>query len=248
MPNYLERYDAGQRREVWDELHALGSLDGAPAELRRDVADVANRTMDRAARNVATLYGRLTALGYVFDLPEHARVPPNAAVAADERALIAKAGPLPASLTAWLRIVGVVSFRGHLPSAGTARSWYRQLVDPLEFLPDVQSEIERLAEIEGLDEDEVDEEERDFQLVIAADVYHKNDFSGGGPTMIPLPSDEADARIVEDGDDAPWRPALVWFVDYVRAYFEAGGFRRVAATVSYPDEIVRDLADGLLEI
>jgi hypothetical protein len=29
MPSLIERYDAGERRAVWDELHALGSLAGA---------------------------------------------------------------------------------------------------------------------------------------------------------------------------------------------------------------------------
>jgi hypothetical protein len=99
-----------------------------------------------------------------------------------------------------------------------------------------------------------------FRLPIAGDYLHKNDVSGGAATVVPLPSDEADARVVED--DGVWfeqymqnqsklglpnhvetlaatpRPGdePIWLVDYLRMYFEAGGFRRVAGTTAYPED------------
>lgn len=87
---------------------------------------------------------------------------------------------------------------------------------------------------------------------------------------MPLPSDEADARVVEDDGvwfaeyAANWRRygnetdahaatpprevKPIWLVDYLRMYFEAGGFRRVAGSTAYPDELMQGLAEGLLEI
>ena len=97
-------------------------------------------------------------------------------------------------------VSGYVCFRGWLPSWGSEAAWTDQLVDPFEFLPDVRSEIERV-------EDElVEPEDRGFRLSIAGDYLHKNNFSGGGQTEVPLPSDEADARVFEDDG--------VWFHHY----------------------------------
>lgn len=264
MRSRLERYDAGERRQVWDELHGLGPLSAQSDETRRDAERVARRTMERAAENTGTLYRRLVALGFCFRHPEWALAARGAQHIAEFDALIKKVGAVPPSLEALFAVSGYVCFRGWLPSWGSEAAWTDQLVDPFEFLPDVRSEIERV-------EDElVEPEDRGFRLSIAGDYLHKNNFSGGGQTEVPLPSDEADARVFED--DGVWfhhyasiavahgvgsaeAEALpravekpIWLVDYLRKYFDAGGFRRVAGTASYPEDLTRQLAEGLLEI
>ncbi len=264
MPTFRERYDAGERRAVWDELHALGPLGAVSTDVRADAEMVAVRTIERAVINLAQIHRRLVGLGFEFQLPEYAFVDAGASHAAALRALERKVGAVPATLRALFRAVGEVSFRGWLPSWGSADEWYAQLLDPFEFLADVQSEIERV------EDEEAPEDERDFRLPIAGDYLHKNDVSGGAPTVVPLPSDEADARVIED--DGVWfkeymakvrelgsrAEALVnvpqppdepiWLVDYLRLYFDGGGFRRVAGTEAYPEELVQTLAEGLLEI
>lgn len=266
MGTLLERYDAGERRKVWDELHALGPLSLTPDSMHRDAEAVAQRTMERAASNVGVLHERLRAVGFQFDLPEYAFVPAGDEHAAALRALVEKVHAVPPTLTALFAALGDVSFRGWLPGWGSADEWRAQLLDPFEFMADVRGEIERV------DDELVAPEDREFRLPIAADYLHKNDFSGGAATVILLPSDEADARVVED--DGVWfkryiqnlskfglanevealaaapRPddTAIWLVDYLRMYFKAGGFRHVAGTAAYPEDFTRRLAEGLLEL
>lgn len=259
------RYDAGERRAVWDEIHTLGSLDGITVEHRLDIEAVAHNTMMRAASNFETIQQRLVRLGFHFDDASFAfaRVGPRHALGL--RSLAKAVGEIPVSLTAMFEIIGDISFRGWLPSWGTADEWYGQFIDPFEFLPDVDGEIERVNDADTPAED------RGFRLEISGDYLHKNVCSGGAATFIPLPNDEADARVVEDDgvcfkksmknldalvfDSIPDTDAaldqgkkFIWLIDYLRMYFDAGGFRRVPGTVSYPEELIQTLSTGLLEI
>jgi hypothetical protein len=63
--NFLERYKAGDRAAVWDELLALG--EGVRDErYYADASAVATETMRRARHNVEMLVRRLEAKGYRF--------------------------------------------------------------------------------------------------------------------------------------------------------------------------------------
>jgi hypothetical protein len=65
MPTFLDRYNVGDRVEVWDDLTELG--DGVRHPLYfEDAAAVAKETMRRARHNVETLIRRLDAMGYRF--------------------------------------------------------------------------------------------------------------------------------------------------------------------------------------
>ena len=65
MRTFLERYNAGERVEVWDDLTGLG--DGVRHALYfEDAAAVATETMRRGRQNVETLIRRLEAVGYRF--------------------------------------------------------------------------------------------------------------------------------------------------------------------------------------
>lgn len=65
MATFLERYQAGDRAAVWDDLVALG--EGVRHELYyADAAAVAAQTMRRARHNVELLIQRLDAMGYRF--------------------------------------------------------------------------------------------------------------------------------------------------------------------------------------
>jgi Phosphorylase superfamily len=251
----LERYDAGERVAVWEELRALGSLEHADGALRQAARDVAQRTMQRAAANLATIHRRLIGFGYVFDKPKEALVKPSAGTAKTLRLLRAKIGPVPYSLEAWFEQVGYVFFRGHPASWGGSHHWHDELLDPIEFMYDsswVQDQFEYIAEYGGED----DPDEAAFHFEFAGDFYHKNEVSGGSPTYAVLPSFTADVRIFEDNgarytdfvDSRPGDDDGIWFVDYLRRYFERGGFRRMRPDHTYPPAFWPGLAEGLLEI
>lgn len=62
---YLERYLAGEHKQVWDELTALGAAVRAEP-LYSDALAVARETMRRVRQNLELLVPRLVAVGYQF--------------------------------------------------------------------------------------------------------------------------------------------------------------------------------------
>ncbi len=65
MPTFLDRYNAGERVEVWNDLTELG--DGVRHPLYfEDATAVATETMRRARHNVEILIRRLDTMGYLF--------------------------------------------------------------------------------------------------------------------------------------------------------------------------------------
>jgi hypothetical protein len=65
MRTFLDRYAAGERIEVWNDLTALGEGVRHPLYFK-DAAAVATETMRRARQNVETLIRRLDTMGYRF--------------------------------------------------------------------------------------------------------------------------------------------------------------------------------------
>ena len=255
MTSLPDRYDAGDRVAVWEELRALGSLEHADDALRQAARSVAGRTMQRAAANVATIHRRLIGFGYVFDEPREALVNPKAGPAQTLRLLGAKVGVVPYSLEAWFEQVGYVFFRGRPASWEGSHPWEAELLDPIEFVYDrsaMEAELERQEECA----DNADPDEAAFHFEFAGDFFHKNDVSGGAPTYAVLPACTADVRVFEDNggaytdfvDSRPGDRGGIWFVDYLRRYFERGGFRRMRPGHTYPPAFWPGLAEGLLEI
>ena len=242
MPSLIDRYDLGEKVEVWNEIHELGSLSLLDAASAADVHSVAHRTMGRAATNVATLYERLRSLDFAFEDPQVVYVPITTSRVSPTRRLRESVGEIPASLEAWLELVGDVTFRGHLPALGTLDEWQGQYLDPLEFCCSEDSVSDDLK----FHADWREREEKLFPFTFAGDYLHKNNTSGGAGTCIYLPADEGDARVIEDDGSPESRP--IWFVDYLRMYFQGGGFRRIAQTKSYPAKLLAHLSHGLLEI
>jgi len=269
MSTLAQRYAAGDRVRVWNELHARGSLADAGDAQRNDARAVAAQTMKRAAQNVATLRLRLLDFGYVFNEPRRAHVRPNWGIASTRRALVRTVGPLPLSLDAWFREVGYVFFRGR-PSVWTgSHPWHEELLDPLEFVysrSEIAYQLQMQAEYPDDEPPPASQPyfesagaffpKPSFELVFAGDFFHKNEVSGGGPTVALLPADTADVRILEDTGAAytdfvnsePGDEDGIWFVDYLRRYFARGGFRRMRPDHVYPPAFWPGLAQGLLEI
>lgn len=68
MPTYIDRYLAGERVAVWNELMALGEA-VYRKPVQADANAVAEETMRRARRNIEVLIPRLSAMGYRFAAP-----------------------------------------------------------------------------------------------------------------------------------------------------------------------------------
>ena len=124
MSNWMARYQAGQRVQVWTQIVGMGAAVRSGAD-RDEAASVALEIMRRARENVERLIDVLPQHGYEFDDPVQALVPPPPNVVAQVDALEERVGVLPLSLRYWIQEVGQVNLNGHHPE------WRYSYPDPL---------------------------------------------------------------------------------------------------------------------
>jgi hypothetical protein len=243
LPHH-DRYLAGEHRQVWQDLNALGA---AVREDRHapDALAVAFTTMGRVARNIATIVERLRAIGYEFDAESGERdnvisfgtarrnlwtnnavrerpaplMPPEKFFRADMWRLEEHAGELPISLRAWYEIVGSVTLLGKhpvlSPGDGTPPP------DPLVIAP--FSQVRRAWDDSP---PEVGVEGKPF----AAEL--------GQSYSITLPAARMDAPLENE-------PHGLSFLDYLRLSLQWGGFPGFENAGQKPKEIEL-LTEGLL--
>jgi hypothetical protein len=215
---YLSRYLAGEHRQVWADLQALGE-DVRREPVLSDARAVAEETMHRVRRNVEKIEARLRALEYDFELypdeqernymgsPTRA---PSSESASDVQTIREAVGPIPLSLEAFFNVVGSVDFVGYHP-------WWPEMSDPLVVdLPEVMlGELEEWQDWAETDPDDAGP----FMAPFAPDAYHKDNVSGGPAYAIQLPDPAMDAPV----QNGPVPGQL--FVEYLReAILERGGF------------------------
>lgn len=218
---YFRRYKDGDHAAVWAELISLG-VDVRRANLLGDARSVAQATMERVAKNIDILIGRLNAHGYEFGVYPDGKLPavsficvrPDATSLGHLEELEAMAGTIPLSLRAFWEVVGCVSFLGR------SRKDWPQYSDPLWVDPPWSGIVEYRDLRENAEAGYAvpDGFPKRFLCPIAPDVLHKDNVSGGGPHAINLPDEGADARFQNE-----WHN--VYFVEYLRnAILEWGGF------------------------
>jgi len=222
---YLDRYLAGEHKQVWDELIALGSDVRKPRHLEA-AKQVAQETMRRVAANVDALVERLLSIDYIFKEEDphwyraaererprrgtpkasevRARVPPGPEAQQQLRELEELAGPLPLSLAAFYEIVGSVGLMGYHDTIAPDSGGHF-LPDPLVVLP-LDAMLQEIAS--GYSEG---------AITIAPDSFHKANFSGGAPYEMKLPDPRADGELLNESRG-------LFFVDYLRLAFRHGGF------------------------
>lgn len=172
-PRLLERYQAGDRIGVWNDLRALDEL-VRTKEYEADALAVARATMERARHNVLTIIERLKQLNFEFAHQPHTKT-------TGYQKVEKKLGPLPMSLKAWWEIVGAVNLMGsHDLLCGSVG-----LSDPLWIYPPE-------ATLEDNEESE---------CILAPDRYHKHGYSGGAPYAIGMPSPTADALVLYEPNE-----------------------------------------------
>jgi hypothetical protein len=102
--NWLDRYHAGQRDQVWHELRELGSAVREPG-LIEQAQLVCDEMAQRARRNIEVIIERLSDAGYRFHANDDAQapvtphVPPTAGAAAHADWLAGRFGPVPLTLS-----------------------------------------------------------------------------------------------------------------------------------------------------
>jgi len=226
--NWLGRYQSGDREAVWAELVALGSSVRTGDVVDEAVA-VAQETMVRARENVKELHKRLKSVGYEFQYPDRVYLTPETDGRRRLSELETKIGHMPLSLRAFYEVVGTVDF---------TQSW-AQLVQYHRRERESAPELLYLGEYDPLVVGPLREEPEPWSEVghyffLAADEFHKANYSGGENYHVVLPDAHADFPIsgMYGIDEL--------FVTYLRATFSGGGFRGRIRAVS-EDRCVKDL-------
>ena len=228
MSWFFERYQAGDHQQIWAELLISGS------EAREDEDDhaVIAETMRRARHNVELLVEELPRLGYVFEHPDTAHVPPPDGLAERLDELETTIGVMPLALRAWFEQVGTVDL------VGTHPDWPHPKPDPLQ----VEGEVDYWRdEFELRTEDGLIGPGEPFLVEVSADALHKADISGGPPYGIAVPNPGVDGLLYGE-----WHQTT--FMTYVRIAFRHAGFAGYDHPPDYRDGQLVPLPDQLREL
>ncbi len=220
---WLERYERGEREEVWRELRQCGQRVREPEVVEQAWA-VCDAMAHRARQNVDVVIERLRQQGYRFHTNDDARnpvaahLPPGPGVDIVESWLETNVGPAPMAVLSWLRVVGNVWL------VGTHPDWPEAVeVDPLVVelegsrYADVSMAQHLDAELEAWQESHEGEDDLDvFVLPVSPDRVHKANVSGGPPYGIQLPDATAEGLFMGE--------VAMPFVAYLNWVFAYGGF------------------------
>lgn len=248
---------ASRETPSWDELVALGPIEGP---LRETALRVARTRMERVARNADRIAANLRAMGW--PLHDHARrsahhvpearnaftgevrmahdVDVDALLADTERRI---GGRLPVALEAYWRGVGQIDFSPVLDAE--LPDWVDDVdveeLDPLVVWgPDfvLGSVDDWCARVEEAGEPELADP---LALEIAPDRFHKMGISGGGPYEIAVPDARADPPVL----GAPETLPLLAYLEHAIAWGGMPGLARSAALSPRVVEALASLRTGL---
>jgi hypothetical protein len=241
--SYLERYQAGEYEQVWNEMAPRYWKEAQAEPFYSEALAVARAMMARVRENIVTLIPRLESINYSFgyvwideirpyfaDIEAWAQEqpptlsPPLSDVQDRFRRLEEDGIRLPISLRAWYEIVGAVNFVG-TPPARWAPSG--SSLDPLRVDP--------------LEDYMIEECIRYKQLCIAPDEFHKYYTSGSGGYCIELDAPSTDG-LIEGG----WLRTS--FVEYLRIAISWGGFPGIGRWHKRPEKDIAYLTEGLLPL
>jgi hypothetical protein len=253
MGIYLERYQSGEYKQVWDDLILLDKAVLEP-DVYEDAATVARETMKRVRHNVELLYERLIELKYKFEAPEYAF---REAIPHERKIHLTYIedtfGKLPLSLRMWYEEVGDVVFLGSHPLLSNLLPKYKEprtnqpecclYSDPFfcfiwEFDPKSLYTFTK-ADATGFVE-------------FSPDYYYKVGVSGDEPLKLKLSHNSIDSTVYNF-------VRKIYFVDYLRWVFHWGAFPGFEKYLNPESNYKRDsnwrfpltelsyLTDGLLE-
>lgn len=244
--NWLGRYRAGEREAVWWEFRQLGEGVRDPA-IADEVQAVCDEMAIRARWNVELIVRRLVEQGYAFHTNDDGQEPvvpwqpPSAGVADTIATLEARWGPLPMTVSSWMRIVGDVWLVGTHPRWSQSNE-----ADPLvielagDRYPGGSAEDAWASEHDAWESMSIDDPSMGgFVIPVAPDRLHKMNVSGGPPYGFRLPDACADGWFVAEQSTS--------FVVYLNGVFGNGGFPGRTAN-AIEAELKRSLSEGLLDL
>jgi hypothetical protein len=240
-------YTNGKREEVWKELIALG-----PKVRKDDVYPyamaVASETMKRARHNIEVLIPRLREMGYQFHPAGQPTLDPWLLDGNDDPVLLERlqaSKRFPMSLIAWLTEVGLVTLTGSHPRLAFLENepnFPKIYSDPLDVSichpVALEAELQTWVRKSG--------ERGSFETSISIDTYSKawvttDEYPSGDFYSLELPNPAADFQVL----GVKGKP---YFVDYLRQAFKWGGFPGWSNYKQPPEEELRFLTNGLLDI
>lgn len=245
-PDWVARYQAGQRAQVWHELRQLGAS-VRNNEFLSEAQLVCDQMARRARQNIEMIVGRLSQDGFQFHTNDDDRrpltpyIPPSATAAHYAERLDQKFGPLPLTLIAWIRIVGDVWLVGPHPHWSTSAK-SDPLVLQVEGLhyPDSSIEDYFADQWENWRRQPDDANRRPFVLELAPDRLHKSNVSGGAPYGIILP---------DACTDGFFRGEIgLPFIEYLNSVFRRAGFPYATGGGRAEWEITYQRGQDLLEL
>jgi hypothetical protein len=245
-PRWLSRYHAGQREQVWQELHQLGRAIRQMPDLAEEAQLVCDEMARLARQNIEVIIERLTADGYRFHTNDYRQLPmtphfaPTATATEHADWLQNRFGDIPMTLRSWIRLAGDVWLVGTHPEWPTS-AYADPLVIQVEGVhnsqywpshPPIRQDFEdewaswREHSIHKYFVDEwakwrkysATSDVGQFVLPLAPDQVHKGNESGGDPQGIVLPDGYIDGLFFDtNGTVTP-------FVSYLNHVFQHGGF------------------------
>ena len=244
--DWLQRYRRGEREKVWHELRQLGAT-VSDAEAAGEAQAVCDEMALRARHNVEVIIDRLTTQGFRFHTNDDAQDPvvpfhgSSSGAGAQLRWLEERVGPVPMTVSSWLRLVGDVWLVGTHPR-WEASAEADPLVIEIEGLrwPGKSMQDYFAEEFEQWNEGVAEGESAGvFVLPVAPDRLHKANISGGPPYGFTLPDACADALFLGE--------VAMPFVAYLNWVFQNGGFPGVSQG-NQQWQVKRSLSEGLLPL
>ena len=228
-----DRYTAGQTIEVYDEIATLGRKAFEP-EYYNQVEAVLVETFGRVRHNLQVIYQALQSINYQFkttcqynfEKPLHPPLDDTENLLNKLDGEVRPFGFVPQSLKYFYGYVGGVNFVWDY-EVNDDILW--PMADPLQ-----------VASLDALVESVTDENWREVMddymqedgttfLELAADVYHKDNVSGGPAYSLLITEEPAvDSVFINE-------PHETTFINYLRVCFDYGGFPGLAAG-DYPDD------------
>ena len=272
----FDRYQAGEHRQVWTELVALGSA-VRDDPYAADALAVAYETMRRVRANVETLVQRLTAMGYVFQPDGPSTGPANMQIGGMVVPLSRMFGMLmkaTGKMASQPRTPGPnpgdTAPRAHVPPGPNARKEVADFEKEYAMLPlSLRAFYEVVGEVNlngthPLLDPKDNPVAPDPLIVYGLDEgiveLDEDDEEGERPAAVTIAPDDLHKANTSGGDayamaipDARADGELlherhgVFFVDYLRLCFEYGGFPGYEGRATAPAEL-QHLKAGLLEL
>lgn len=225
---FLERYQNGERMEVYQEIERLGSK-AFEKNIFKEVEAILIETFQRVRLNLEVIYETLKEQQYSFRTryQSNSERPLSKPLKNCKKRLaeldqeVAPFGHVPFSLKLFFKIVGSCDLSWDYDT-NPEILW--EYADPLQiFALDDILEFIRVEDWKERMQEEITEGDCP-SLEISADYYHKDNVSGGPAYAIELTKHPSiDSRVLYEEHETT-------FINYLRLSFEKGGFLRMDKT------------------